>query len=255
MRLSNVLIVATLISTPFSSTQQAQLTKNITIEQFAQKFATTTDRIRQLNHLVKTPLYFKENQTIKLPSEHILMKPKDQSLAQFLTQQKIDFHKIKKYNPFPFQNDSQYIAVSEKGMAHLELPSIFQLFPPQSLPYLLTKRVNSQTLHNASIKNAYTPGQCTAYIYEQRVKRHLPISRNWGHAKFWLFHAQQEGYTISKYPRVNAILVSQQGTYGHVAIVEACDQNKIHISEMNWKGQGIISHRVIPYSDDYQYIY
>lgn len=251
MRLSNVLIVATLISTPFSSTQQVQLTKNITIEQLAQKFATTTDRIRQLNHLVKTPPYFKENQTIKLPSEHILMKPKDQSLAQFLTQQKIDFTKIKKYNPFPLQNDSQYIAVSEKGMAHLELPSIFQLFPPQSFTSQLVKPTKSQTFHN----RPYKPGQCTAYIYEQRVKRHLPISRNWGHAKFWLFHAQQEGYTISKYPRVNAILVSQQGPYGHVAIVEACDQNKIHISEMNWKGEGIISHRVIPYSDDYQYIY
>ncbi|MCS4487323.1 CHAP domain-containing protein [Staphylococcus americanisciuri] len=259
--IANVFVSTTLMSSS-TSTQNVQLTEDTTIYQLAQQFATTTQHIQELNHIKSIPLTFKMHQILKLPADHILVKPAHQTLPDFLAHHKLSIAQIQKFNPHLIPNESQqYIAISNKGMAHLSLPLLAQLLPSPPTHKISSQHAQQeqstykQVLPIHQYNNAYTPGQCTAYAYEQRAKRHLPIPTYWGDAKYWAMHAQQSGYTVSNQPRVNAILVSQEGVHGHVAIVEACDHNSIRVSEMNWQGEGIVSTRLINNPSAYQYIY
>ncbi|UXR78757.1 MULTISPECIES: CHAP domain-containing protein [unclassified Staphylococcus] len=252
MIISHIFMVATLLSRSSEMTQQVSLPNDTTIYQLAQKFATTLERIKQLNPMLKTPQQLKKHETIKLPADHILLKPPHQTLTYFLHTHHISYDAFQKFNPYNLQDDVQYIAISNKGMAHLSLPHLVDLLPN---PTKYTSSLQTMTTASQPIKNTYIPGQCTSYVFEQRLQRHLPISNDWGDAKYWAIHAQEAGYTVSRHPRVNAILVSQQGPYGHVAIVEACHGSTIRISEMNWQGEGIVSQRLISNDGDYQYIY
>lgn len=250
MFLSHIFMVATLLSHPSTMIQQVSLPNDTTIYQLAQQFATTSECIKQLNYMTQTPRYLKKYETLKLPADHILMKPPHQTLPNFLHNQHISYDTFHKFNPYNLHGDVQYIAISNKGMAHLSLPDLSQLLP-NSTKY----DTSPKTMPAEQIENTYISGQCTSYVFEQRRQRHRPISNNWGDAKYWAIHAQEAGYTVSNRPRANAILVSQEGRYGHVAIVEACHKHTILISEMNWQGEGVISQRVISNIGDYQYIY
>ncbi|PNZ84273.1 CHAP domain-containing protein [Staphylococcus microti] len=259
-------LIATLMSPPAAATQHVELSEDTTIYQLAQQFATTTRRIQQLNHLNDRHEHFKSHQTLTLPADDILMKPANESLSDFLSQQKLSLNAIQQFNPFlNLSDDQQYIAVSNKGMAHLTPPSLSQLIPmsqtfsqsppTMEMPFEPSLQHTDVSSQDMSFNNGYTPGQCTAYAFEQRQLRQRPIPNNWVDAKYWAMHAQQAGYTVSHQPRVNAILVSQEGAYGHVAIVEACYRNGIRVSEMNWQGEGIVSTRFINNPTAYQYIY
>ena len=259
-------LIATLMAPPTAATQHVQLTDDTTIYQLAQQFATTTRRIQQLNHLNDTHEHFKPHQTLTLPADDILMKPANETLSDFLSQRKLSLNAIQQFNPFlNLSDDQQYIAVSNKGMAHLTVPLLSQLIPTsRTLPQIPSPMEISSDAslqhtdvfsQDMSSNNGYTPGQCTAYAFEQRRLRQLPIPNDWGDAKYWAMHAQEAGYTVSHQPRVNAILVSQEGAYGHVAIVEACYRHGVRVSEMNWQGEGIVSTRFINNPTAYQYIY
>jgi len=84
-------------------------------------------------------------------------------------------------------------------------------------------------------------GQCTYWVAQ---KRYVPWG---GDAKRWLNNAQAFGYKTGKTPVVGSIVVTTENArYGHVAYVEAVGETTITVSEMNYKGLGIISQRVLP---------
>ncbi|MDO5375249.1 MAG: CHAP domain-containing protein [Staphylococcus rostri] len=260
--IAHAVMTTTLMSPLATAVQYIQLDEDTTIYQLAQQFATTTQQIQQLNHLKTMPTTLKARQTLKLPADHILVKPTHQSLPDFLAQHNLSIEMIRQFNPYlTLDVRQQYIAVSNKGMAHLAPPLLSQLLPPPPIQIAASQHLQQeqpprkQAISKPQQSTAYTPGQCTAYAYEQRVKRHLPIPTDWGDAKYWAARAQQAGYTVSNQPRVNAILVSQEGAHGHVAIVEACEPNAIRVSEMNYQGEGVVSSRVINNPSAYQYIY
>lgn len=87
-------------------------------------------------------------------------------------------------------------------------------------------------------------GQCTWYV---ATRRFVPWG---GHAKSWLLNAQKYGYEIGKKPVAGAIVATKENAlYGHVAYVEEVKDDVIVISEMNYKGWGIVNKREIPIND------
>lgn len=92
-----------------------------------------------------------------------------------------------------------------------------------------------------SKSNAYPYGWCTYYVAS---KRYVP--GGWGNASSWLSSAQRSGYATGSAPAVGAIVVTSESWMGHVAYVESVSGNMITVSEMNYKGWGLVSRRTIP---------
>lgn len=82
-------------------------------------------------------------------------------------------------------------------------------------------------------------GYCTWYVAQ---RRYVPWG---GNAGAWLYHAKSAGYRTGKAPQVGAIMVSSESWWGHVAIVESVSGGSFTISEMNYKGWGKTSRRVV----------
>lgn len=83
-------------------------------------------------------------------------------------------------------------------------------------------------------------GQCTWYVAS---KVYVPWS---GNAKSWLTNARAFGYETGKTPVVGSIMVTTENKwYGHVALVEGVNGDKVTISEMNYVGWGRTSVRVL----------
>lgn len=106
-----------------------------------------------------------------------------------------------------------------------------------------------------SSKNLYLQGQCTYYAFQRRMALGRPIHNHWGDAKHWYAHARAQGYQVSTSPQLGAIMVSQEGPFGHVAIVEAIKSKAIVVSEMNWVAPFVVNHRVIESYEQFYFIH
>lgn len=78
--------------------------------------------------------------------------------------------------------------------------------------------------------NGYDYGYCTWYVANR-----IAVPANWGNANTWDNYAVISGWTVSANPVVGAIAQSDRGYFGHVAIVEAVneDGSMIKYSDMN----------------------
>ncbi len=91
----------------------------------------------------------------------------------------------------------------------------------------------------ASGSHSFPWGWCTWYVAS---RRHVPWG---GNAGTWLYHAKAYGANTGRTPKVGAIMVSGESRWGHVAIVESVKGDTITISEMNYRGFGVVSKRTI----------
>lgn len=103
-----------------------------------------------------------------------------------------------------------------------------------------TTRTTAVNASPGSKNNAYPYGWCTYYVATRRA-----VPASWGDAKAWLSSAQRAGYSTGKTPVAGAIMVSSESWWGHVAYVESVDGNSFTVSEMNYKGWGVVSRRTI----------
>jgi surface antigen len=90
-------------------------------------------------------------------------------------------------------------------------------------------------------RNSMFPyGYCTWYVATRRVV-------TWsGNASQWYANAAAQGYAVGKSPRVGAIMDTWESGWGHVAYVEQVNPDGSWVvSEMNYRGWGIIDQRVI----------
>jgi surface antigen len=88
--------------------------------------------------------------------------------------------------------------------------------------------------------NSFPYGYCTYYVANKR-----PVAWR-GNAGAWLYNARASGYATGKKPQVGAIVVTtEDARYGHVAYVEAVGDGTITISEMNYKGWGVVNKRTL----------
>jgi len=87
--------------------------------------------------------------------------------------------------------------------------------------------------------NHFSWGYCTWWVAQ---KRYVPWS---GNAWQWYGNAQAYGRSVGRTPVPGAIMVTWESGYGHVAYVESASGNTFTISEMNYRGYGMISKRTI----------
>lgn len=130
----------------------------------------------------------------------------------------------------------------------------------------------SQTNYNtpigSSMGNPYDINQCTGWAFERRMQLGTTLTGIWGNANQWAYGAQSAGYSVDNNPSRGAVLVSQSGSMGHVAVVESVIAgDSIVVSETNWDGgtawdrdgDGDLDAptRTIPWSEatGYQYIH
>ena len=95
-------------------------------------------------------------------------------------------------------------------------------------------------------------GYCTYYVSQKRTVTWM------GNAGTWLTGAKAAGQSTGNTPKAGAIMVTAEGgKVGHVAYVESVVDDKVTISEMNFKGYGVVSSRTIPISSKFirGYIY
>ncbi len=100
-----------------------------------------------------------------------------------------------------------------------------------------SRKFNKQ--YYASGSHRFPWGWCTWYVAS---RRHVPWG---GNAGTWLYHAKAYGANIGKTPKAGAIIVTNESSYGHVGIVEKVSGNSVTISEMNYRGFGVVSKRTI----------
>lgn len=88
--------------------------------------------------------------------------------------------------------------------------------------------------------NSFPYGYCTYYVANKR-------NVTWrGNAGTWLYNAKAQGVATGKKPKAGAIVVTtEDARYGHVAYVESVGKNTITVSEMNYKGFGVVNTRTL----------
>ena len=107
----------------------------------------------------------------------------------------------------------------------------------------------------ASVGNRYAPGNCTWYSYERRLALGRPIGSFWGNANTWAASARAAGFTVNKTPAPGAIFQSSGGYYGHVGIVDRVENGRVFVSDMNFAGYNVITHRELTNPGAYNYIH
>ncbi len=92
--------------------------------------------------------------------------------------------------------------------------------------------------------HVFPAGQCTRYVAGKLI---IPWN---GNASTWLTKAESMGYETSESPKQGSVIVTTEGRYGHVAVVEEIRGDKMIISEMNYEGWGKASTREVPINYD-----
>ena len=90
----------------------------------------------------------------------------------------------------------------------------------------------NQRSEETSKGNPYPYGWCTWYVAEKKG-----ISASYGDAKNWPVNSET--------PQAGAVVATYESPRGHLAYVEAVEDDKIVVSEMNYSRWGKVSYREI----------
>lgn len=113
--------------------------------------------------------------------------------------------------------------------------------------------------HRAKFNTAI-PGQCTWYVINRFSQIGHPIlTQPMGNGGEWYINARKYGHHVSHTPLPGTAMsfpVTSRMRYGHIAFVEKVNPDgSIFISEMNWKGEFVVSTRTIPRNQVSRYYY
>lgn len=146
--------------------------------------------------------------------------------------------------------DTVVVPLGDEQLAERSLPEPPKVVQPvarttgTAKPASTAKTVSSR---GSSAGNTYSSGYCTWYAKTRRPD----MPNNLGNADTWVARASAQGLPTGSAPRAGAI--GQQGM--HVVYVESVNgDGTVTISEMNYKGYGVVSTRTVSAST-FRYIY
>jgi peptidoglycan DL-endopeptidase CwlO len=177
-------------------------------------------------------------QLIILPINGVLVKAtSNDTLPDIAKKYNANLDKIISYNLLDSPEDidtDQLIIVPDGVMPAPPKPKV----TPKTTP---SKPGTTQPkVYDVGTGHIFPWGYCTYYV---ATKVHVPWG---GNAKNWLANAKAYGAVVSNIPAVGSIVVTTDNSrYGHVALVEKVEDDRFLVSEMNYKGKGIISTRWI----------
>jgi hypothetical protein len=109
--------------------------------------------------------------------------------------------------------------------------------PPEPPPPPAVAEAAVSAPQSGGTRGQFPWGWCTWYVSSRR-------SVAWsGNAIAWYGAAIALGFPVGSVPRPGAIMVTRESGYGHVAFVESVSGNSFTVSEMNYKGFGVVSQR------------
>jgi len=212
-----------------------------TVWSIAQNFNITTDTIRYNNKL-EDENSVKPGQTLViLPVSGILHTVKAGDTTASISKR--------------YQIDEALI-ISQNDLYGEEVkPGMKLVIPDAEIPAAPTPAPSASSGGNSGyrsggnsgisyVKLSYGPnhfpwGYCTWWVAQ---KRYVPWS---GDAWQWYYNAQAYGRAVGRTPVPGAIMVTWESGIGHVAYVESVSGGSFTVSEMNYRGYGIVSSRTI----------
>lgn len=223
-----------------------------TMESIAKKFKISSQTLRWANNTTSDAV--EPNKTLVVPLvDGIVYTIKDGDTAQSLAEKyKTSAERVVLYNDI---DDGAKLSTGSR----IVLPG--GELPENERPGYVASRSRSTTTNasrswlTASVGNRYAAGNCTWYAYERRMQLGRPIGSFWGNANTWVASARAAGFVVNKTPAPGAIFQTTAGYYGHVGIVERVENGVVHVSDMNYAGYGIITHRELNGAGGYLYIH
>ena len=223
-----------------------------TMESIAKKFKISSQTLRWANNTTSDAV--EPNKTLVVPLvDGVVYTVKDGDTAQSLAEKyKTSAERVVLYNDI---DDGAKLSIGSR----IVLPG--GELPENERPGYVASRSRSTTTNasrswlTASVGNRYAAGNCTWYAYERRMQLGRPIGSFWGNANTWVASARAAGFVVNKTPAPGAIFQTTAGYYGHVGIVERVENGVVHVSDMNYAGYGIITHRELNGAGGYLYIH
>ena len=223
-----------------------------TMESIAKKFKISSQTLRWANNTTSDAV--EPNKTLIVPLvDGVVYTIKDGDTAQSLAEKyKTSAERVVLYNDI---DDGAKLSTGSR----IVLPG--GELPENERPGYVASRSRSTTTNasrswlTASVGNRYAAGNCTWYAYERRMQLGRPIGSFWGNANTWVASARAAGFVVNKTPAPGAIFQTTAGYYGHVGIVERVENGVVHVSDMNYAGYGIITHRELNGAGGYLYIH
>jgi LysM repeat protein len=215
--------------TPYSIT----VADGDTLESIAAKYGLTLDDIRWSNaSLTNTDRVVPGEQLVIPPVDGLVVNVKAGDTAGSIAN---TFHvDVSVVNDFNYLRDPDHLAA---GTA--------LVIPGGTGPVLFPRRASNQPPHLGNYPNGkFYYGYCTWYVASRR-----PVPWT-GDAWMWYGNAKAMGFQVGNIPQPGAIMVTWESWVGHVAYVEAVNADGSWVvSEMNYRGWGIIDERTIKPGD------
>lgn len=222
-----------------------------TMESIAKKFKISSQTLRWANNTTSDAV--EPNKTLVVPLvDGVVYTIKDGDTAQSLAEKyKTSAERVVLYNDI---DDGAKLSIGSR----IVLPG--GELPENERPGYVASRSRSTTSGSrnwltASVGNRYAAGNCTWYAYERRMQLGRPIGSFWGNANTWATSARAAGFVVNNTPAPGAIFQTTAGYYGHVGIVERVENGVVYVSDMNYAGYGIITHRTLNGAGGYLYIH
>jgi surface antigen len=207
-----------------------------TVSKIASKFGLKLKTLADSNNLSSVN-QIKPGQTLLIPPIDGILHTvsKGDTLSSIVKKYQGDLNETLKYNPETLLIGQKVVVVGGKPYTP---PTTTRLASSRNV--IARERTGKILGASGSRYNGYPWGWCTWYAaYRRNVPGH------WGNAGRWLASASAAGYATGSEPRAGAIIVTRETWLGHVGYVESVHGDSITISEMNYKGWGIISSRTI----------
>ena len=222
-----------------------------TMESIAKKFKISSQTLRWANNTTSDAV--EPNKTLVVPLvDGVVYTVKDGDTAQSLAEKyKTSAERVVLYNDI--DDGAKLSTGSRIVLPGGELPENER--PGYVAPRSRSYGSRSRSWLTASVGNRYAAGNCTWYVYERRLQLGRPIGSFWGNASTWATSARAAGFVVNNTPAPGAIFQTTAGYYGHVGIVERVENGVVHVSDMNYAGYGIITHRTLNGASGYLYIH
>lgn len=229
-----------------------------TLETIARQFGVSTQTLRWANNTTSDAVA--PGKVVTVPrTDGVVYTVKDgDTLASIAAKYKVDAERIVLYNDLDasgaLPKDAKIILPSGE-LPEAERPGY--VAPTRSYGGGSSALSRSNNFFKASVGNRYAPGNCTWYSYERRLQLGRPIGSFWGDAKNWATSGRAAGFTVNNTPAPGAIFQTRAGWggYGHVGIVERVENGRVFVSDMNYGGYNVITHRELENPGSYMYIH
>jgi len=207
-----------------------------TVSGIADQFGLRVDTLRWANNLSDVDTLALDQKLLIPPVNGVLLTTKAGDTLQALADKYgvavatiIDFNLIHDPNTLPA--GTQLMIPDGTGVAAPQKPAAVDA-SSSGTPVVRAPRFSS-------FGNNFPWGWCTWYVAS---RRYVPWN---GDAHSWFYNAQAYGYATGRTPVPGAIMVTWESWWGHVAYVESVRGSCWTVSEMNYRGFGIVDYRHI----------